>query len=266
VTPQDRLARLREGMAQDHRHERPVRRRLATGQTLDLPGPRLLARQFAIRLLRQNAEIFRSESGGLLARPVGSDEPPTLVPLADVVTQIRGAIEGLPPRSDAGRPYDDLRLMIAEADPDFSTMYLTDVVRACRQMADVWRPPGAPEPREPRSSQQRSVASRARRRRQEEETAEWWLRLHLEQVEPGARVVAAELWQQAEANLRVVVDEAEEDLEWWEKEAKHDGSPPRPRVPGRSVFYEVADVVFGARRLIRGKSYYVYPRRPRRQE
>ena len=51
----------------------------------------------------------------------------------------------------------------------------------------------------------------------------------------------------------------EERLQGWEAYAEEWGYPLRPRVPGRSLFYGVADEVLGKRRTLNGRDVYTIP-------
>ncbi|MGY1804221.1 hypothetical protein ACI78T_13175 [Blastococcus sp. SYSU D00922] len=189
--------------------------------------------------------------------------PPVPLDVLQVAAELRAYLAALPERAEAGRPYCDLRLLVTVCASATIEGYLLDAVRFARLLAPVWRPAKERKPRPPAMTPaEKKAAQKDRDRQREDETAEWWLRLFLggqDAPTPGDRLVAGDLYALAAEVLTDIVEEAEEDLDAWAEEAADDGSPRRPRVPGRTRFYAVADQMLGPRRRINGARVYVVP-------
>lgn len=262
-THRDALAALPAGRAPDsHRAEQLRRLRLPEGRHLSFPGPRTVARLLVLPLLAETYEV-RHRSRTLLMRPLDSDKELTAVAAERIATECRRMLEDLPKCPGADRPYNDLRLFITEARADVVQEYLLEVATYVRILSPRWHPSAKPKPDKPakteaerKSDYRRTVAAQA------DETAEWWLStLYLNDATPGDRVPASALWEAARSGIGSYVEDAEDDLEWWAEEAQDadDGTPLRPRLPGRNAFYDVADRVLGPRRRIDGVRTYVIP-------
>lgn len=240
-SPIDALAALRDGNARD---AKPLRLKLDTGLSIDAPGARYLAEVFFLPLLSRSREVFRS-GAAILARPSGSDAAPKPINQQDLAEELRGALLALPERSsaEAGRPYRDLRLFVAEAEPASVAAYVRDVVVGVRALAPTYRAPKARRERGPaKSTAELKAAQRERQRAQAKAAAEAWLLDYLaNDAEPGARVMASDLYEIAESDNFSTAD----------FQASHE--------PGPRQFYAVADEILGTRRYSHGQRFYVIP-------
>lgn len=262
LTPADRLATLRDGGAyrppRDPR--RPVQERLdddGLGLTVEYPSPLVLAETFARPLLETGRTLYRDRAA-ILASTSGAPVP---IAHANLVAELRAALEALPDRADAGRPYADVRRLLAAGGAAKVEAYLADTVRAlCRRdVLPEWKPPRQPEPRAtPRTPAQVRADHRARIRGDEESSARWWLTNADGEgflAEPGERIGAVELAKQAAAALGELASTGEH------LDPEDDKSPPA-LVPRRRVLLTVATEVFGPPRRDRhGARYYVVPSR-----
>lgn len=239
-SPAAALAALKDGRRPGPRPgDRPRSRKLDSGLSLEWPGPRELASVFALPLLRKTREFYRLGSA-LQARPVDDARPPEPLALPRVVEELRAAICALPAlgTTESGRPYRDLRLLASEA-PGALDAYLWEVAVEVRRLSPVWKPPTkAPAPRPPAVPTAARVASHRQKVLDEKRaSAVWWITkaLHEGQLAPGVVVSAGDLWALAEDELDEL-DGAEDD----------EGA--MTRLPGRTLFYSVADELLGARR------------------
>jgi hypothetical protein len=251
TSPTEALAALRDGNPRDRK---PLRLKLESGLSIEAPGARYLAEVFALPLLDEVRDVYRS-GAVILARPSGSDAVPDLLTQQDLTQELRTALLALPERSraEAGRPYRDLRLFVSEAERATVDTYLRDVVAAVRSLAPKWSPPKARPVRGPaKTPTEIKAAQRERKRAAEAASAREWLESYLANDEepptPGARIGAPALYELAAEAIEDYVDGGME-LE--------DGTP--YRVPGPRQFYAVADEVLGARRYSHGERFYVVP-------
>lgn len=276
----DDLAVLRDnnGRRSLRRDEHPRTGRLDVGVHYEIPGPGVLAERFALPLLAERELDVFQRAGSLVSRPAGSDAAPTPLQADDVAEVLRCALLALPERADAGRQYRDVRLFIREGASATVSGYLADVVTATRLRAARWH---QPKPRlraagSQRGNRERAADHRRRVAAQEETSARWWLTNFLggwgggdEAPEPGSRRLASHLFAEATECLAGVVaefDDARADGEPWEEYAEDEGYPPRPRVPGRTRFYTIADEVLGPRRRSHGITFYLIPALPTAKE
>lgn len=240
-SPIDALAALRDGNARD---PKPLRLKLDSGLSIDAPGARYLADVYFLPLLCRDRDVFRS-GAAILARPTGSDAAPKPLNQQDLADELHAALLALPERSsaEAGRPYRDLRLFVAEAEPASVAAYVRDVVIGVRALAPVFRAPKARRERGPaKSAAELKAAQRERQRAQAKAAAEAWLLDYLKNdAEPGARVLASDLYEIAESD----------NFSTAHFQASHE--------PGPRQFYAVADEVLGDRRYSHGKRFYVIP-------
>jgi len=259
-TPADRLATLRDGGAyrlpRDPR--RPRQERLdddGLGLTVEYPSPLVLAETFARPLLETGRTLYRDRAV-ILASTGGTPVP---VAHSTLVAELRAALEALPDRADAGRPYADVRRLLAAGSAAKVDAYLADTIRAlCRRdVLPEWTPPRVTKPlAPPRTSAQVRADHRARIRDDEEASVRWWLANANGDgydVEPGERVMASDLDGTAARELGAL--EAEGELV-----NPDDAESPRLRAPRRRVLLAVAAEVFGLPRRDRhGARYYVVP-------
>lgn len=199
---------------------------------------------------------YRSGSA-LLTRERGSEKEPKAVHQGDLTAELLAALRGLPELSaaEAGRPYCDLRLYVAEASPAARSAYLADVVTHARRLLPEWRPPAPKVQRGPaKTAAERKAASRQRLRREQELSAREWLQGFLtgwdgdtEVPAPGSRWIASELYETARESI-------EESIEL--EDNRLDGGA--YVVPGKRVFYAVADELLGHRRRGAKGTTYVY--------
>ncbi|MET4003916.1 hypothetical protein ABIB48_002654 [Arthrobacter sp. UYCu511] len=233
TTPADGLAALRDGAAyRPARADRPVTRRLDSGVTIEVPGPRILAETFALPTLKLARDVYRSGSA-LLFRDHGAEGEPTPVNMVHLAQQLREDLASLPDRPDAGRPYRDLKLFMTEGDTGSVSAYLADALKATRQAAPVWRPPAAPRP-PAMTPAQRKAKQRERENAAEEAAARWWISEVLIPTledpapigpQPGEKIAAADLYQFAAHSFQC-----------WREDEETDHETPGPR-----IFYRVAD-------------------------
>lgn len=252
----DALAALRDGRRYTRRDEQPRKLKLDSGLSLEFPGPRLLATTLVLPWLRERYDVYRL-GGAILTRPSGTLDEPTGLNRRTAAEDLRAVIAALPSRTDAGRPYRDLRLFVAHGTPDSVAAYLGEALAAVRLLAAEWRPPRPIVDRAPGLSPvERMAAKRERDRTAEVASARWWLELTLddpdEDLATGARVTAAVLYELAADTLADMIDDAE---------LLDDDDPASvPRVPGPRVFYSVTDEVLGARRRgTNGAQTYTIP-------
>ncbi|SFF52971.1 hypothetical protein [Blastococcus tunisiensis] len=231
------LAALRDGGPwQRTTALRPVTLKLDSGLSVELPGPRVLADVVRPALIAARP-LFRD--GGAIVTTDGQD----VRPIADdaLSGELRQAIAALPDRDDAGRPYTDLRLFVAEAEPDTVAAYLADVVRHVRAGLRPYREVKPVAERAPAMTPaERQRTRRERIRAAQVAASEDWVRAWLEDddVAPGA-YAAADLYEVA---VGAIEDWIEDDDE--------------VAVPGRKTFYAVADRLIGRRRVIDGTAHY----------
>jgi hypothetical protein len=265
----DALARL-SAPRSTHRDERPYRLRLdALGRSLELPGPRALARVFALPLLSADRDLYRGPAGALYGRDHGTDAPAAPLAADALVDAVLAALQSIPARPEGGQMSADLRLAVEHADPAEFRLYLGKVVRSVRSLSAVpaYRPTRPPRPAvTPERTRQlgRARVDRLRDRvRDDERTcSEWWLRTHLRTQTPGHRVPAYALWQDARDVLTGLPDGTAPD-DWEDAYADDETAPDPLLVPRRVVFYGEADRLYGPRTLGHAKTHhYTYPEAP----
>jgi hypothetical protein len=254
-----KLATLRRSRSYARRDEQPIRLKLDSGIAVELPGPRVLAEAYALPRLRDSVDVFRAGQA-LLARPTGTSEAPTPANQLQLAADLGDALAALPRRDDAGDFYRHLGYFMTEATPGRIQSYLRDVISALRILVPVWRPPAASQVRHrPMTPTERKRAQRSRDRHAEILSARWWVLAALEDTDgysPGTRIVAADLYAQACAALSDLADD-EEPID------DDDPDSPTVSVPGRGVFYAVADEILGPRRRgNHGAHTYVIPDTP----
>jgi hypothetical protein len=260
------LARLSDGRYYAKKAEKPVTLKTDSGISLEIPGPRILAEVYALPWLRSRVDAYRTGSA-ILTRPKGSDEEPLALRLHDLENELLAALQRLPERTttEAGRPYRDLRLFVTEATPAARGKYLADVVAQLRGFLSAYRAPASREERPPaKTSAERKAAQRERERREEELSARDWLENFLigwgddaEAPAPGSRWNASELYADAAEVIGDAVEDAADAIrEKDEPETLPDGTP--YRVPGKRVFFSVADELLGARRRGAKGTTHVY--------
>ncbi|MFE9206168.1 hypothetical protein [Micromonospora sp. NPDC007230] len=261
-TPADALAALRDGGRAPSRADAPRRIKLAAGYWVEIPSPRVLARVFAGPVLADGCDLFAS-GGGILRRRDGDARDPGPEDFHVLAEEVRAALDVLPDRPDAGRPYTDLRVYLLDGDQADVTAYLRETVRAVRVAAPRWRPRAERRDRErpsPLTPTERQRVSRERRQAAEVESSRVWLSLWREEVTPGTRVAALALYVEAAEGIGAWVAEYEEDRDDWAEFNAEEGYPAVPAVPGPRTFYGVADAVLGDRRAGTGNvRYYLAP-------
>lgn len=241
-----RLAALSSRPRSSHRDEQPYRLRLdALGRCLELPGPRALARVFVLPLLGAGWDL--SAAAGVLygVKRDSTAAPAALNPDA-LAEEVLAALAALPPRPDASRPYLDLQLAAAHADPAELRLYVGKALQAARRQVPARRPPRQPRPA-PKPVSARVAHFRQRARAAELASAEWWLRRHLAQHSAGERVAAPILWASCRDDLTTLAQGDASDPEVWAEYVEEDGAPAHLRVPGRQTFYAEADRLLGPR-------------------
>lgn len=286
MTTVDALAGLRDGARwQCALVDRPRRYRLdddGCGLTVEIPGPRVLARTYVAETLRVEVDLFRA-GGAFLERPRGTEEPPLAVPLAEVRDRLLEALQTLPERPDAGRPYRDLVLFVRAGRPDTVSAYLDDVLRSLRSALPVWRAKAAPAPRGPaQTAGERKAAQRARDRVAEEATAAWALRRWYDALDDpealdedrppvGQRLKIGDVYAVLRPGMEEAAQTYAEEVGWrphttpaeryeaWAEYAEEEDFPPVPKVPGPRTFYAVADRLLGAPKRVRGERVYTIP-------
>jgi hypothetical protein len=234
---QTSLAALRDGGPwQRTTALRSVTLKLDIGLSVELPGPRVLADVVRPTLIAARP-LFRD--GGAIVTTDGQDVRPIAV---DALSgELRQIIAALPDCDDAGRPYRDLRLFVADAEPNTVAAYLHDVVRHVRAGLRPYREVKPAVERAPAMTpNERKRASRERKRAAQVAASEDWLRAWLadDDVAPGA-YAASELFEVATD----VMDEWREDGE-------------DVVMPTRQIFYAAADRIIGRRRVIDGIAHY----------
>lgn len=218
-----------------------------------IPSPVALAQVFARPLLEErHGTVYRHP--GDKARLMAGE---TTLAEGDVKDHVFAALMGLPERDDLG-PYDAytslLRIRADDPEASFLRRYAADVAKAVYRR-DVFPAPPAPQkaPKAPRTAKtpaQWKADQRARERAAETASARDWLAMYLAEASPGERIATAELHALAvEAIEDLLEDEDDPECE--------DGTP--WRVPGRRLFYAIADEALGARRRSNGVTFYVIP-------
>lgn len=259
-SPADTLAALSDGGRALSRADKPRRIKLDAGFWVEVPSPRVLARVFAGPVLAAGCDLYAS-GAAILRRPAGDTRDPGPEDFHVLVEEVRAALDVLPDRPDAGRPYRDLRVYLLDGEPAEIRAYLLDAVRAVRVAAPRWRPQVEREERRaPLSATERQRLSRERRRAAEVESSRVWLAQWAEEAEPGFRVAAPGLYGQATDDIAGWVETYREDPESWAECEAEDGFPAVPAVPGPRTFYAVADDALGGRRIGTGNvRLYVVP-------
>lgn len=217
-------------------------------------APAVVAHYIAGPALSDGVDLYKGTTG-LLGRPTGSTEAPTLIQPSDVRAAIRTALSALPEVPGSARPYRDLALLMNNASEATVDRYLDLVARAVRLGIPKWRTPDSTIPRRPgRSRADRAKAQRARERAAEVASAREWLLLALDDDEdplrPGERHEAPRLYEMATAAFEDLAgdpldDDVDDGLLW--------------RVPGPRAFYAVADHVLGTRQRSSKAHFYVIP-------
>ncbi|GAA1795603.1 DUF2390 domain-containing protein [Planosporangium flavigriseum] len=257
-SPADRLAALRDGGRAAKAADRPRRLKLDAGITVELPSPRVLARVYALPILSADAEVYARDLV-IVRRQAGTAAEPQVTPSAILVDELRASLEALPDRDDAGRPYRDLRIYLRDGDPVAVATYLYDTVKAARIAAPKWRPRVERQEREaPKTPTERQQESRPRLRAREIASAECFLQLWQEDADPGDRIEAPELYEEAAEEIGQWVKDAKQKPVPYAKDVERYGLPDKPRCPGPRTFYEVADKKLGPRvRGAQGVRVYV---------
>ncbi|WP_166028630.1 hypothetical protein [Streptomyces chilikensis] len=239
------LARLAEGRHNNHseRGRRPYRLKLDTGLSLELPGPVLLA-EIVFPVLNAGRDL-RADGSALVDLATG--EPVGLLGHADAV---RAFVAALPDDRAAGRPYSDLRLFVAEAQPGHVAKYMADVARAVRRVA-----PPAPVPE--RVPHERTKQSPEERRRAK---TEWDRAARAEgrELERDDQAAAAAYLFLLQERTGPGVVFAPKDLRKRYSDAV--ATSARAEEIGRNKFFQVANAVVGprTRRRIDGKPQPAY--------
>ncbi|MEU8253239.1 hypothetical protein AB0C06_03085 [Micromonospora inaquosa] len=230
------------------------------GYTIEIPAPRVLARVFAGPVLADGHDLY-ADGGAILRRRAGETRDPGREDFAVLADELRAALDVLPDREDAGRPYADLRKYLLDGDQAELAGYLRDTVRAVRIAAPRWRPRIERRDRPaPLTATERQRVSRDRRRAAEVQSSRVWLSIWREDADPGERVAAAELHSQAAADVGEWVETYAEDPESWAECEAEEGFPTVPAVPGPRTFYAVADDALNGRRVGTGNvRYYLAP-------
>ncbi|MGX4690736.1 hypothetical protein [Streptomyces sp. JNUCC 63] len=157
-----RTAALVDG--RDRRHSvvarRPVLHKIYQGPSFELPGPQTLAEiWFPVLNVGRDLRAYNYDLADL-TKPVGA---PTLADYDQLADELQEHIAALPEDHSAGRPYQDLRLFITEAQPTRVADYFMSVIKNLRKAA-----PAGPSPvrakREPVSDEERFEAAYQRRR------------------------------------------------------------------------------------------------------
>jgi hypothetical protein len=222
-------------------------------------APAVVAHYVAAPALGDGVDLYKGTTG-LLSRPTGSTEAPTLMQPGDVRDLIREALSTLPEVPGAAPPYRDLALLMNNDSPATVARYLDLIANAVRVSLPRWRAPKSSTPRPAgRSRADRAKAQRAREHADEVASAREWLALALDDDEdpllPGQHHDGPALHTMAVTAI--------EDLEG---EPLDDEDPDGPlwRAPGPRTFYAVADHVLGARTRSSRARYYVIPEHPNR--
>ncbi|MEV4478764.1 hypothetical protein [Micromonospora coxensis] len=260
LAPADALAALLDGGRAPTRADTPRRIRLDPGYTVEIPAPRVLARVFAGPTLAAGHDLY-ADGGAIVRRRAGETRDPGPENFAVLADELRAALDVLPDRVDAGRPYVDLRKYLLDGDPRELAAYLLDTLRAVRVAAPRWRPKVERRERSaPLTATERQRVSRERRRAAEVESARVWLSTWREDADPGERVTATELYAQAAADIGDWVETYQDDPESWTECEAEEGFPAVPAVPGPRTFYAVADDALNGRRIGTGNvRYYLAP-------
>ncbi|WP_460525419.1 hypothetical protein [Flindersiella endophytica] len=244
MTPEDHFARLSDaGPWQPAKPDRPVMYRLdddGAGLTVELPGPRVLAR-LAVNAL--SYEVLR-RNGSAYTRPRGTDTAPAQIGLDALARDLRAWLSALPDRPDAKRPYKDTRALLAAAHPDTVRAYLSDVARYVRGSAPTWRKP--PVVREVMTAEQKRARHRdymRKARAAERAACDSTLEVHAaawvlaaRELHPGAAVKSTLLHQ-------------------WYVKAFTDEENGSPLLLGRSAFHRIARACALCRRRSGGATY-----------
>jgi hypothetical protein len=233
--------------------------------TIELPGPAVFAEVWATPFVTATHDVF-ADGTTLLTRPAGSDVTPLPASIPAMVDILRDGLAALPDHPNAGRPYQDLRLFVTEANLATVETYLIEVARRVRMAAPQWSPPKADRP-PAKPAVERAADSRVRRKAREDESSRTWLgSLFDEDTEhdygPGDRVPATQLYADAADGIGEWVDWYDEDADDWAEEADAEGLPAVPRIPSTHTFYSAADDVLGPRRRVQGIRTYTIPEEP----
>ncbi|MER7440459.1 hypothetical protein [Micromonospora avicenniae] len=257
-SPGDALAALRDGGRAPSRADAPLKRRMLAGYWVEIPAPRVLARVFAGPVLADGHDLY-ADGGAILRRRAGEARDPGPEDFGVLADELRAALDVLPDRGDAGRPYVDLRKYLLDGDQAELTGYLRETVRAVRVAAPRWRPKVERRERPaPLTATERQRVSRERRRAAEVESAHVWLVIWQADAAPGERIAAPDLYDQAAADIAGWVADYQDDPEAWAEDAEDGDYPEVPAVPGPRTFYAVADAALGGRRVGTGNvRYYV---------
>ncbi|MCG5450812.1 hypothetical protein [Micromonospora hortensis] len=215
---------------------------------------------FAGLVLADGHDLY-ADGGAILRRRAGETRDPGPEDFAVLAEELRAALDVLPDRDDAGRPYVDLRKYLDDGDPRELAAYIRETVRAVRIAAQRWRPRVERRDRPaPLTATERQRVSRDRRRAAEVESSRAWLVIWREEAEPGERITAPDLYGQAAADVAGWVADYEADPEAWAEDAEDGDYPANPAVPGPRTFYRVADAALGGRRTgTRNVRYYLAP-------
>jgi hypothetical protein len=241
------IAALADGRHRNHRERgrRPVLLKLDVGLSIELPGPTVLA-EIVFPVLNAGRDL-RNDHGALvdLAGP-----EPAAVGLAEHVEAVRTFVATLPEDTAAGRPYKDLRLFVAQAEPGNVSAYVTNVARAVRRIA-----PPVPAPvrssSERLTPEQREANYRASQRQYAQRVRD---EIRVNQAEDNERAAAWLLYVQETNGPGVVVPARGLCVTY----VNACGTKYEP--VGRNTFFQIADVAVGprTRRRINGKPQPAY--------
>lgn len=254
--PHVALANLREGSrlsGRDPRHPRRCRLDAeGAGLSLELPSPVVLAETLIRPKLCERNDLYRTPDG-VVQRPRGSQQDPTPVSSAALRDTVVELLRELPEIENAGRPYQDLRVLVAEGSASSLLQYAAETAAALRRrdVSPNWAPPSHPrERRTARTSAERMTTYRARCAHLERASAASWLEAALEDpYDPLPEVItAASLYDMAVTGIKSYMED-ELVLE------DEPGEPPM-RIPGPRQFYATADRLLGPRK--RTSAGYVY--------
>ncbi|KRC85209.1 hypothetical protein ASE25_19355 [Terrabacter sp. Root85] len=232
-------------------------------QTLDLPGPRVLASRWLAPTLRDAGNRLRRQGGALLLQ-TGEETPLRVAPDA-LAGVLLARLRALPtPTPSDSETYAALWALGARVRERDALDYLRAVVGHAKTAATKYEPPKvARGRREPLPEDERKRRSRASLKHREGETARAWLRFWLADDEEPPAVIGTRALYDTYAACPVLGEwheYAEDDPEDWldgggDEEA---GLDCLPRVGGATGFYRVADDVIGPRRRASGGRGSVY--------
>ncbi|MFF0790201.1 hypothetical protein [Streptomyces spiralis] len=217
-----RTAALVDG--RDRRHSviarRPVQYKIYEGPSFELPGPLTLAEiWFPVLNVGRDLRACGYDLADL-AKPVGA---PTLAGYIRLADELQDHIAALPEDHNAGRPYQDLRLFITEAQPTRVANYFMSVIKNLCKTA-----PAGPSPvrtqRVPMSDAERFEAACQRKRDRMTLAARYLLKL---------QELTASTWVVAPTAL----------FEKYAEALESRGMRPL----GRTWFFRVADATIGER-------------------